>query len=329
MGYLPADTSLLPSAINDCGAIVGSYFETTGSGYFHGFLDVNGKIAPVDAPGAYQTQLTGINDRGAIIGFYDTSGGTRTGFVDINGNFKPINPPANVPAGFTMPAVINDKGDVAGQYFENSTYPYYHGFADINGHVTIFDPTGAVYTSVEGINSHGEVVGSWHGSDGVTHGFIEQGGSVISPFDVPGAISTGLSAVNDAGDIAGNYTDKYGSHGFVYTKCHFISVDVPGSSSTYVSSLNDADVVDGIYYDRNGQQHGFVAHIAPGLAHSGTHLDALITGLPVADLLPNADLVYGACIACASGAAASPSGAAVMLHVGADRSDLFAVTHSN
>jgi len=51
----------------------------------------------------------------------------------------------------------------------------------------------------------GEIVGSYVGADGNTHGYIDNNG-VFTSFDPPGSASTTINGINDKGDIVGFYT---------------------------------------------------------------------------------------------------------------------------
>jgi hypothetical protein len=61
--------SLRPVAINDFGAAIGTYFDTSGQG--HGFVAHGEHLTKVDFPGALSTAPTHINDRGEILGTYE------------------------------------------------------------------------------------------------------------------------------------------------------------------------------------------------------------------------------------------------------------------
>jgi hypothetical protein len=68
--------SLRPVAINDFGAAIGTYVDT--SGQVHGFVAHGAQMTKVDFPGALNTDPTHINDRGEILGTYEipTADGT-------------------------------------------------------------------------------------------------------------------------------------------------------------------------------------------------------------------------------------------------------------
>ena len=58
-------------AINDSDQFVGSFnVVVNGVQHEHGFLYTNGVFTTIDAPGAVDTFLTGINDAGEIVGIF-------------------------------------------------------------------------------------------------------------------------------------------------------------------------------------------------------------------------------------------------------------------
>src|SRR5437773_12498902 len=68
---------------------------------------------------------------------------------------------------------------------------------------TSIDVPGAGYTSVQGINTAGDMVGYYgNTSNGPFHGFLLRGGN-FTFFDYPGAGSTVASKINDSGLIVG------------------------------------------------------------------------------------------------------------------------------
>jgi hypothetical protein len=86
---LGSDTAV--RGINDLGEIVGSYYDATRGTPAcpnlispcgrDGFLDVNGIFTTIDVPGYDYTALTGINDKGQIVGFYVDSANVEHGFL--------------------------------------------------------------------------------------------------------------------------------------------------------------------------------------------------------------------------------------------------------
>src|SRR5438132_774100 len=81
---------------------------------------------------------------------------------------------------------------------------------------TTIDVPGAGYTVVTGINSAGDMVGTYGStSQGPYHGFLLKGGN-FTFFDYPGAPSTLTGKINDSGLILGNTFDGSQERGFSY-----------------------------------------------------------------------------------------------------------------
>lgn len=91
----PGAAQTVPMSINDAGAVVGYYADS--SGQTHGFLYVNGKWATLDYPNATATSLVGISNAGLIVGNATVNGAQispvtgqpiTTAFIYRNGTFK-------------------------------------------------------------------------------------------------------------------------------------------------------------------------------------------------------------------------------------------------
>jgi len=214
------------SAINDAGQIVGTNFSTQ-----RGFLFANGVFTTIpgtnpiginnvgqilefpnsSAPGVLVTNgvsmtlpnvpntafthYTGLNDAGALVGFYETlDGSTELGFLYANGVFAAV----SFPGSFSTRAFgINDAGQIVGMYFPNGP-GFVDGFLDSNGVFTTIDVPGTVSNIVWGISNSGYMVGTSVGS------FLYANG-VFTTIQVPGAYETDVTGVNSAGEVVGDY----------------------------------------------------------------------------------------------------------------------------
>jgi probable HAF family extracellular repeat protein len=97
------------SAINDAGAIVGTYdINLTGP---HSFLYQNGVYTNIDYPNANFTAATAINNQGVVAGFYTTTSGIEYGFEYQNGKFTSIGVPGATATGMTG---LSDSGVIVG-----------------------------------------------------------------------------------------------------------------------------------------------------------------------------------------------------------------------
>jgi hypothetical protein len=74
-GSQPGSTGAFDGlAINNLGQIAGSDIDSSGN--FDGFLYAGGKYVTADAPGAIDTSIYGINDRGQLVGTASDSNGS-------------------------------------------------------------------------------------------------------------------------------------------------------------------------------------------------------------------------------------------------------------
>jgi probable HAF family extracellular repeat protein len=152
--------------INNRGQIVGEYLDNTISNQQHGFLNDRGVFTSIDVPNALITSASGINDHGAIVGYYENTAGVH-GFV-LDGEEYATLDVSFVGATNTLALGINNRGKIVGTY---QTSAGIHGFIYSDGTYTTIAVPGALDTTPTGINRSGQVVGFYH--DGVgTHGFI-------------------------------------------------------------------------------------------------------------------------------------------------------------
>jgi uncharacterized membrane protein len=195
-------------AINDAGVIGGFY----GMSVAHGFVLTEGQFTMRDVPGALDTGVRGINNRGDLSGTYDTAlHPDQIGFImPRQGAAIRFGPP---PGGSALVVgKINDRRQVVGFYTAaNGTTT---GFLrEPNGQIVDVIAAGATNTLVYGINECGIIVGFW--TDDTAHGFYGRPGNLHS-FDLPGAGATFARGINNRGRIVGDYAVSVSvKHGFV------------------------------------------------------------------------------------------------------------------
>ena len=237
-------------AINLWGAMVGNFVKLSDPNslaflHYHGFIrNPNGSVTVFDPPGSTMTEIPpaqAINDFGAVTGDYwvcsaDLSSCTVHAFIRTsNGKYISFDVPGAGPDGYagggTFPQGINNLGDVTGIY--GDTNSVFHGFVrSADGHITTFDvPTKCTKTSTppddcafEGtfpaqINVLGQVVGSYSGENGNTHGFLREADGSIQKLNARGAGNfTALQSINDFGQITGYVIDSNSvEHGLIVT----------------------------------------------------------------------------------------------------------------
>jgi probable HAF family extracellular repeat protein len=194
--------------INHRGISLGYYSDADDVG--HAYLrspDGSHTSLPDAIPGAFDTDATGINNLGTIVGtVIDASGKTR-GYIRRDGQTEIYDYPGAVR---TRLGGVNDRGQVVG--FFTGSDGRSHGFMLEVGTPTTFDFPGARSTRGTAINNRGVIVGFYNNDDFVFHGFIYQGGE-FTTIDFPGSIDTAVFGINDQNLIVGTY-DEF-SRGFV------------------------------------------------------------------------------------------------------------------
>ena len=153
-------------AVDDCGRILGVYWDADGA--YHGMLSLDGNETPFDVSGARDTYPLGMNRAGDSVGYWDADGRVTHGYLrHANGQVDPLDVPG---AASTAAFAINDHGQVAG-YFADTTGAL-HGFVRTGQHVQQLDMPGGVATIVTSLNNRDSVAGEYFDASGVRHGFV-------------------------------------------------------------------------------------------------------------------------------------------------------------
>jgi len=146
--------------------------------------------APINVPGALQTEARGINNNGEIVGFYKTTTCTDS---------------------FAVPTCRTE------------------GFKYVNGAYIKLMVPGAVSTAIMGVNDNGDLVGFYKKSDGSLHGFIWYHQNVVKTIDYPhSGWPTIPFGINKAGTVVGGIWgpgQQYPSYGWVWVNGKFSNMD--------------------------------------------------------------------------------------------------------
>jgi uncharacterized membrane protein len=258
--------------INDAGQIAGSFQDA--SFVEHGFLrNADGTIAAViDVPGAFRTEAHGVNNSGQIVGQFVDDLGLHGFLRGVDGTFTPFDAPEGV-SGTTEANGINDAGQIVGSFSDTDFVN--HGYRrDPDGSFTTFDVPDATGTALGGIDSLGNMVGTF--TDATTqHGFIlrpaNPPGAVFTQIDLTGATGTSLAGINDGGQLVGTFQQGSRSHGFVLkapdttdgTVGGFTVLDDPAvapDGGTTAIGINNLAAVVGINFIGEGV-NGFLASL--------------------------------------------------------------------
>jgi len=163
----PPGTDIYPSGINNDGSIAGYVSRAPYEDTYTGFeLAASGRDLQIVPPGsrAY-TIVTGIDADGGVVGYFST-GYANYNFTFTNGIYRKLSIPGTTPSLYG----VNPQGTVmvgTYSYSENK----WMGFLFQNGVLKGLQPAGAEYTSAQGINSAGVVVGYFEDANLKDHGF--------------------------------------------------------------------------------------------------------------------------------------------------------------
>lgn len=225
------------------------------------------------APG-FSTYALGINNRGAIAGYFEHwLGGPFRGFKrDANGVVeRPIDDPnAGVP--LTVPSGINDSGVIVGYYGANRNF--FGGF--VLDHGVFTNLALGTSTLILGINNAGDFVGFFD-----LHGFVRSNG-VVSQIDYPGAVYTYCRGIAADSTIVGDFRAvNYKSYGFIRGPAgQFKAFQISGKFTTANGVNNAVHKIVGSY----GKGHGYVYDYITGLVTTvdwpdpNTH-QTIVTGI--------------------------------------------------
>jgi hypothetical protein len=158
--------------VNDHDVAVGFYID--GQGHRHGYrYDIATRIfTAVTVPGASSVVAAAINNAGGVAGYFTSSNGVTSGFFTERGRLFILNGPH---ATLTRALGVNDSGEVVGDYrIGTGRGAVTHGFTCTRqrGFTTVDDPRGVAATTINGVNSAGDLVGFYVNGAGHTEGLL-------------------------------------------------------------------------------------------------------------------------------------------------------------
>ncbi len=204
----------------------------------------------IDVPGAFGTEVYGINDLGQIVGAYRDSNNVNHGFLLSGGSVTTYDPPGS--QGGAGGIGINNSGQISGSYGDNTRN---YGFLLSGGTYTTINPPGSTQAGGNKVNNLGQVVGGYT-AGGVDHGYMWDAG-VYTTYDVPGSTFTGTYGINDSGQIVG-FTRNPNERGFLLSGGTYNTFTVPGSLRTRASAINNSAQIVGLYAVNPNRIFGFL-----------------------------------------------------------------------
>jgi len=172
--------------VNDRDVAVGFYMGAKGQAHSYEFSILGGWFRRIRIPGSMSTTASGINNHGAVAGFYTGRGGVTRGFLrGAHGRVIRLTFPG---ASSTMAFGVNDFGEVVGTYMTgqgNNAKSFGFTWSRRTGFRKINDPQGRGATTLNGINNAGDLVGFFTDRTGNTDGVLVARGHFRAPMATP------------------------------------------------------------------------------------------------------------------------------------------------
>ena len=248
--------------INASGEIVGFYQSSSCFNYTlqvpscptKGYKLVNGNFTELNIPNSIRTAMTGVNDNGDIVGFYQKTDLSYHGFLWLHTNvIETIDYPNTTYA--TVPMGIDNSLTVVGGLWVISATGTFAsgGWVWGNGTFSVLDlgGTGCQYcTSVNGISNNGIMVGQAWNDDWL--GWLIEG-TDLQFFKINNS-DTFFTGVNSNTDIVAFSGGKgwFAAKGGTEQQLNYILVHYPNSSATFPFGLNLQQAIVGAYQDGSG-----------------------------------------------------------------------------
>jgi hypothetical protein len=210
-------------------------------------------------------QLLGINDFGAIAGYFG-SGSPAATHPNKGYTLTPYSASRFTNENFmgsrqTQVTAINDWGNTVGFYATAAGANY--GFLDEYGTFSsVRDPLTSSNPPVNqllGLNDNGQAAGFYNDSKGNSHAYIwDRVHGLFTAINPPGATSSTATDINDQGAVGGFFTAANGNIvSFIKQGPNWTTLLVPGSSTTELFGLNDEGIGVGMYVGKHKQTYGF------------------------------------------------------------------------
>lgn len=204
-------------------------------------------LTVLNDPWVGNTVLSGINDRGDIVGnVLDQDGGPMFGFLYSNNTFTKIEAPG---AARTQVSGINNSGKVVGSYSNYETFREFDSFGFVydNGSFHGVNPPNPwnAGTYATDINNSGTIAGWYDWGVEDFYGFSYDGNSYK---DIYAGWETFATGITGKGEVVGFYQPEIDRNsGFIYDGTGFKDVNYPGAYDTYLSGASEAGLVVGGY----------------------------------------------------------------------------------
>lgn len=229
-------------------------------------------VVPVTPPpGAVQTIVFGINNRGVIAGSWiDSSNVTHGFFGPLNGTYTSFDY-GGASTG-TVPRALDDDGNIVGFAEGPNLYVGTEFLRQADGTIVTFEKNGASLDGVaqgvikKGVESTGDYVTD--PNTGLRTGYLASNGTYQTDVTLQlGELTTNPRGLNHFGTLAGFYLDQndVNTHGFIFKKGEVVVVNADDSGTTALEGINKKELAAGQVIDNSGNPHSFVFNNRTGL----------------------------------------------------------------
>lgn len=220
-----------------------------------------------DYPGATQTWVTGLNDLGDFVGYFDDGSGDIKGFYVIGSDTGVLDYPTALE---TWAYGINNNRKVVGKYnatittSETEGFMYDYGTAQYSD-ITTQEISSVDHTQVTDINDSDCWAGNFRVSTTAKLMYKCPAASLYQEF-VNISKPTYGQAISGSGYVGGFYVDGAEIHGFISTGPGlFATIDNPASIKTRIYGMNDDLIVVGDYANSRGFVYdGYIQSLGNG-----------------------------------------------------------------
>lgn len=229
-------------------------------------------LVPVTPPpGAVQTIVFGINNRGVIAGSWiDSSNVTHGFFGPLNETYTSFDYGGTSTG--TVPRALDDDGNIVGFAAGPDLYVGTEFLREADGTIVTLEKNGVPMDGVaqgiikKGVESTGDYV--TNSKTGIRTGYLASDGTYQTDVTLQvGELTTNPRGMNWFGTLAGFYLDQndHNTHGFIFEKGVVEVVNADDSGTTALEGINKKELASGQVIDSDGNPHAFVFNNKTGL----------------------------------------------------------------